>query len=323
MQPNPKNFCGGNYQDWLEVNLTDKCNGKCIWCVEKNGYHPKHRASYEEICEVAASTGKKNIILLGGEPTLHPNFGDIVKNISSRGLLPWVTTNGSLFKPDWCIDNLPGIAGVNISIHHFELNRNKDITGISLDAEDLRRSILVIHQMGAVVRLNCNVIKGEVDSVNKIRNYIQFAKNVGADKIRFAELKFDDEHFVDLAKLLDYKYGLNDNPFTDGCNSDAVIDGMPVNFRQMCGLNTRLRVSPDNPEAKAEKQVLYYDGKIYPGWMNGEEMTRNEILDIIKKADDDNLSRQELAERILIAIAVEDAEKQESLDRARAAFCMY
>ena len=36
--PNKLNFCGGNFQDWLEVMLTPACNGKCSWCIEKNGY---------------------------------------------------------------------------------------------------------------------------------------------------------------------------------------------------------------------------------------------------------------------------------------------
>ena len=30
MKPNKNNFCGGNYEDWLEVKLTGNCNGKCV-----------------------------------------------------------------------------------------------------------------------------------------------------------------------------------------------------------------------------------------------------------------------------------------------------
>jgi hypothetical protein len=41
-QPHPDNFCGGAFQDWVEVMLTEKCNGKCPWCVEKLGWHPEH-----------------------------------------------------------------------------------------------------------------------------------------------------------------------------------------------------------------------------------------------------------------------------------------
>ena len=104
-----------------------------------------------------------------------------------------------------------------------------------------------------------------------------------ADKIRFAELKQDEKEFVDLAKILNYKYGLNDNPFINGCNSDAVINGMPVNFRQMCGLQTSKRKKPENPE-QITKQVLYYDGYIYNGWQKGINIMdeRQVVKNIIK-----------------------------------------
>ena len=44
--PHEKNFCGGNFQDWLEVNLTPTCNGNCKWCVEKIGWQPKKHAPW-------------------------------------------------------------------------------------------------------------------------------------------------------------------------------------------------------------------------------------------------------------------------------------
>lgn len=44
-------------------------------------------------------------------------------------------------------------------------------------------------------------------------SYIKFAKSMGANSVRFAELKMDNNNFVDLAKIMDYQYGLNDDPF--------------------------------------------------------------------------------------------------------------
>ena len=72
-KPHPENFCGGNYQDWVEVMLTEKCNGKCSWCIEKRGWHPKKHAQPYEIVNAILETGRKNVILLGGEPTLYPD----------------------------------------------------------------------------------------------------------------------------------------------------------------------------------------------------------------------------------------------------------
>jgi len=280
---NIRNFCGNGFPDWLEVNLTSKCNGTCAWCVDKRGWHPRHVATWQEIADAAIATGRKNIILLGGEPTLHANFGDIVKRIRDAGLFPWCTTNGSRLYKAWIVFNMIGIRGVNVSIHHYDLSRNKDITGIGLNEGAISEAINFLHDTGATVRFNCNCIAGEIDSADRIRAYLRWSKEMGADKVRMAELKHDDDSFVDLAEVLEHKYGLNDNPFRDGCNSDAIIEGMPVNFRQMCGMQTRLRPCPKNPQLRAHP-VLYYDGKFYNGWQQQEDtMSHEELLALLEK----------------------------------------
>jgi len=268
MHPNKNNFCGGNFQDWLEVNLTDKCNGKCSWCIEKNGYHPDFHAHWSVIVKQALESKKTNIILLGGEPTLHKDLKQIIHALFMENRRVWITTNGGTLSREFISENFEGngITGINISIHDSDLKQNEKITGVKIkDIADIVNIVNALHLIGANVRFNCNCISGHVDSIETMERYIEFAKRAGADKIRFSELKQDDGGFVDLAKVLNHKYGLNDNPFIHGCNSDAVVNGMPVNFRQMCGLQTSRRTKPENPVQHAKK-VLYYDGKFYDGW---------------------------------------------------------
>ena len=297
--PNPNNFCGGNFQDWLEVNLTDHCNAKCSWCVEKKGWHPSYHAPWTAIVDAAIASAKTNIILLGGEPTLHPDFRKIIKHISDQGQLVWVTTNGSQLNHGWVIENMRDVHGVNISIHSRNLYDNSEITGLKLDSWDLRDAIQELHALGVTVRFNCNCISGYVDSEEEISEYVLWAKEMGANKVRFSELKNDDDSFVDLAKILNYKYGLNDNPFTCGCNKDTEIHGMPVNFRQMCGLQTPKRTKPINP-LQHEKKVLYYDGKVYDGWKLKKEgnMDKKKLRKIIEKVQKFEMSVEEATDVI-------------------------
>lgn len=283
--PSSKNFCGGAFPDWLEVNLTDKCNGKCSWCVEKDGWHPKKIAEWWVMAEQALKHGALNIILLGGEPTLYENIAQLIKVLSAAGRMVWITTNGSLLTPEYVADRLVGLFGINISIHHYDLMKNQEITGLMINEEILKKAITVLHRRAVPVRMNCNCIRGYIDTVEEITHYICFAKNIGACKVRFAELKQDDDGFVDLAKTLNYKYGLNDNPFLHGCNSDAVIEGMPVNFRQMCGLQTTRRVKPKNPQG-VMKKVLYYDGKFYDGWQTIKKEEPMKYKDLVKLLQD-------------------------------------
>ncbi len=259
-------FLRGNFQDWLEVNLLSECNGRCSWCIEKGGFHPSNHAGWEEIGQAAINANKQNIILLGGEPTLYKNLGNLVRMLVSAGRFVWITTNGFLLKKTLVEGVLNGIAGVNISIHHYDLEKNTEIVGLKLKAQELKDSVRAIRLAGGKVRFNCNLIKGQIDSREKIFEYVNFAKEFGANNIRFAELK-NDSGFVDLFKIFGNEYGLTDDPFINGCNQNAVINGMPVNFRQMCGLQTPCRKTPENPMQFA-KEVLYYDGVLYKGWQS-------------------------------------------------------
>ena len=293
--PNPRNFCGGNYQDWLEVNLTDVCNGRCSWCIERDGWHPQYHATWNVIADAAIKSGKANIILLGGEPTLHPDLSKIVARIHEAGLRCWLTTNGSSLSASWVRTNLAGIHGVNISVHHYNLSRNRDITGISLNFYTLKSAVAAIKQLGASVRLNCTCMADEIDSEERIWTYVQFAKAMECNHVRFAELKMEGERFVDLAEVLNHKYGLNDEPFHDGCNTDVEIDRVNVNFRQMCGLQTTKRACPENP-IQYGKTVLYYDGQMYSGWQRNKrssDMNQNEIKRIMADVASGKMSAEE------------------------------
>jgi len=282
MKPHSKNACGGNFKDWMEVNLLQKCNAHCAWCVERDGWHPKEHADWKTIARQAVKSGNKNIILLGGEPTLYPYLKEVIEYLEAWNKNVWITTNGSMLNTEFIKQELRGITGINISLHSTYMFKNQDITGIMITG--LEKSIKALHDIGASVRLNCNCIKGYVDSEEEIEHYVDFAKEVGADKIRFAELKQDDGKFVDLTKILNYKYGTNDDPFINGCNNDVVINGMPVNFRQMCGLQTGMRPLPENPEQETSK-VLYYDGKMYDGWQiikQGEPMDSKNLESLLQ-----------------------------------------
>ena len=301
--PNPKNFCGGNFQDWLEVNLIEHCNAHCTWCIERDGYHPTYHAPVDVLIDAALATNKTNIILLGGEPTLYPNLAQLIHGLSEQNRRVWITTNGSRLNWAFVWTHLSEIYGVNISLHHYKLDLNRQITGLRLHQQLLSDAIAALHNIGATVRLNCNVINGYIDSATHIRSYIAWAKQLGADNIRFAELKNDKEHFVDLAKLFDHAYGLNNDPFTFGCHTDCVIDGMPVNFRQMCGLQTALRIKPICP-VQYTKDVLYYDGKIYQGWQTMSKTKK--LVEEIKK----QLTEEEIRELLCLLYQKEQNEKE-------------
>ena len=320
--PHPNNACSGRFEDWLEICLTSRCNGNCAWCVDRRGWHPKTITGWNVIVAVAVGTEKKNIILLGGEPTLHPDIKNIIDALYQANKNVYVTTNGSKLTKRWVKEYLMNVHTVNISLHSTDLDENKTITGIGIDYNNLSGSISWLRSRGKGVRLNCNCIKGFIDSKEKMLEYIHFGKGLNVASVRFAELKYDENDFIDLADIWDYQYGLNKDPFRLGCSMDAVIDGMPVNFRQMCGFQTNLRPRPENPIFDTNKKVLYYDGVLYNGWQMEEPMNVIEL--VLQKVKDGALTPEE--GRVLIESQYNDKPEKvitETVHVSDGGYCQY
>jgi len=290
MIPNEKNFCGGAYRDWLEVYLTGACNGNCSWCVDKQGFKPKYQASVHDMVLAILDTGTKNVILLGGEPTLYHDIKYIIDIVNAHGVKVYLTTNGSRLTPGFVVSELRNLTGINISIHSYSLMENYRQTRVEINYEDLGKSVEELHRKGVKVRFNCNCIKGFIDSRERILEYIKFAKWAGADSVRFAELKNDRDEFVNLSELLDINI---DNPFTQGCNHNIVISDMPVNIRLMCGFQTPNRPKPKNPPTVENKQILYYNGQIYNGWQEKGDKMEDQIKEILNKVATGELTQVE------------------------------
>ena len=304
--PNKKNFCGGAFQDWLEVYLTGRCNGKCKWCIDSDGFRPKEKASIEKMVKAVCLTGRKNIVLLGGEPTLYKDLENFVVLLRERGKNVYLTSNGHILNDFNYFEKVKHLTGINFSIHHYDMDKNKNITGIGIKEKYIPSYVGSLHLYGVSVRLNCNIIKGYIDSYDEVMKYIDFAKSNGIDSVRFAELKNNEDEFVSLTDIFGEKYGLNEDPFVHGCHCETEEFGIRVSFRQMCGIQNSLRPVPKNPKLK-EKQVLYYDGNIYRGWQSkikedtmSSEMTVKRIMGEFK---DGKISADEAEKKILDACA--------------------
>ena len=109
--------------------LTDFCNFKCNYCPDflHNGDFATGKQqgfpSYSDIVvfmdklKALASAGTHvNLQFGGGEPTLHPNFLDIIKYMNAENVHLGVTTNGSR-NDEWWSEALPFLDNVTISLH--------------------------------------------------------------------------------------------------------------------------------------------------------------------------------------------------------------
>lgn len=129
--------------------LTDFCNFKCNYCPEHlhsgkfatgkvPGFPP-----YEDVVvfmdklKTTISNGTHlNLQFGGGEPTLHPNFLDIIKYMSADNVHVGVTSNGSRSE-EWWAESLPYLDNVTISLQHefTKIEKINQIARLIIDSD--------------------------------------------------------------------------------------------------------------------------------------------------------------------------------------------
>jgi radical SAM protein with 4Fe4S-binding SPASM domain len=118
----------------LEIELSLKCNFHCPYCYVPDKAALKDELNFKEICDVilqAKKLGARKIIILGGEPTLHPQFFDVIEYINSNGMRAEIFTNGSKITENFAKKlYLNGVRTV-IKLNSFKPEIMKLLTGRS------------------------------------------------------------------------------------------------------------------------------------------------------------------------------------------------
>lgn len=116
----------------VQIIVSDYCNHDCSFCAYRvsgnasnelfqdgDNHNPKRFIPYEKVLEIlddCREMGVQGIQLTGGgEPSVHPKFGEILQAVLDRGLKLAVVTNGTALK-DWHIPLLVKAEWVRVSI---------------------------------------------------------------------------------------------------------------------------------------------------------------------------------------------------------------
>lgn len=164
------------FPEFYDVKLTDVCGGKCPYCYQESNPDAKHADDIINKIQKYFGTMSENekpfqIAFGGGEPTMHPQFSEIMKTTKELGIAPNYTTNGTFTRSKEAQDGIlfatkEYCEGVAFSCHEH------------LD-EDWRKGADLFVENGIFTNFH-NIIsdKKSVDTFAKI--YLEYA-----DKIKY------------------------------------------------------------------------------------------------------------------------------------------
>ena len=157
----------GREIDYLRISLTDKCNLRCIYCMEEkdNKFIEEEKLlSREEIKRITnlfSKVGVKKVRLTGGEPLVRRDILEIMKDLNSIEDIKeiYITTNGILL--DKYLEDFKalGLTGVNISLDSLKKDNFKNLTRLG-DLDKVLNAIDKALDLGIKVKINTVLIKG-------------------------------------------------------------------------------------------------------------------------------------------------------------------
>lgn len=182
----------GREIDYLRVSVTDKCNLRCIYCMdEKDNTFLKNDEKLTDdeiyiIVKESSELGIKKVRITGGEPLVKPNLVNLIGRINSISGVEeiYLTTNGILLAD--MIDELAlnGLKGVNISLDSLNEERFNKLTRLG-KLNKVLEAIDKAIDLGIKVKLNTVI----VNDINKdeIIDFVNITKEKNID-VRFIEL---------------------------------------------------------------------------------------------------------------------------------------
>lgn len=291
--------CGRTITD-LRLSVTDRCNFRCVYCMEPDvRFLPKRQLLQAEelvrLAQICAGLGVNKIRLTGGEPLVYPELDSVIRGISTIHPRPdlALTTNGSLLDRSR-LEALrcAGLSRITISIDSMAPERFAAITRSTGTPDKVLQAIDASLSAGlSPVRVNAVVVRGwNEDEVPALAG---IARTLGID-MRFIEfMPLDSGRAWDRSRLVPAQEILTRIAETfplvpagrDDPSSTASLytfaDGAPGRIgiiasvtRPFCNQCSRLRITAD--------------GKVRPCLFSNQEWDLRPLF--LDKANDDQIA---------------------------------
>lgn len=170
----------------VDVYVTSQCNRRCTYCFLPSDFFASGmRMTLEAFSDVVSwclRYAVKEITFLGGEPSLHPSFADMVALASGRGLAVRVVTNGARRFRRLMESGLTGpqnLSRVAVSLDSLNETVQDRFRGRGAwrDAMD---TIRLLRHHGVLFDINVTGVRPVLDGIGPL---IRFADDAGCRRV--------------------------------------------------------------------------------------------------------------------------------------------
>lgn len=142
------------------LSITNKCNKKCVYCfasdtLDEYGKSFMETSVYEKALDYLERSKLKQVRLLGGEPTLHPNFIDFVNKALEKEFDILLFTNGLI--NDVVLNFLEQIPENKLSILLNTIHPNEN------NQQGIERQKRTMATLGEKIIVGVNIFSGNQD----------------------------------------------------------------------------------------------------------------------------------------------------------------
>lgn len=257
------------YKKELRLIVTEDCNYNCKFChkegmkkYEKSKLNSEDYAYLFKVCKEKYNWDE--VTITGGEPFFRKDIKDIVKALYDEKAKITIVTNGELLNRN--VEILKYIHRINLSIHSLNPKKYDDIVQRKNKLNEVLKNISIIKNTypNINLRLNSVIIRNQNDSIESIKEFINFAKKINAS-IKFVELFSEKkEDIVDINEIasklakIGFKYkdisNISKQELTDG-------ETLVVLSRIFCS-NATLQINPEKYCNKYNDPFITPEGKI-------------------------------------------------------------
>lgn len=251
---------------YLSVVATNKCNRNCPYCINSETDYSLQlpvRKMVKNVSVLVEKYGIKEAIILGGEPTLHPEICNIIHGLKYAGIkVVRLTTNGIALTNELLQDMINfGLDGLNISFHNEDFisyERLQEIYGLC-KACDIK------------LRVNTNIWRGNHDSVSSFMMFYNDYLENACDEVRVSNIIPKDSFSVnpqnndEAARMImsDEEYNEFFTKLCDSFNNLTLIENpMTLGFVKYILIPTKVPIIVNwNIGSKVSEQICENDIK--------------------------------------------------------------